>query len=419
MHLSRCDKFNVQAWIKSFIVLFCASFLLSDSNSSNTQILILIAHQSIIPLSICALLNYALITANRSMSYVLFFTITITSVLGLSKTLTGTHSESSLMVLFGVSFYTATLAYLCKSKQITFTSGFISSNPLLLVTGPIATSFKTLSYKSVRSRVKYYFPFVTIGVFLHQIIATPITNTQFLINKTDALSTIIYSLIFEIFVYTNFCGLSLIIYGIFGMLGIKVPLNFKQPFSSRNLIEFWRGWHISISVVLKELFYSPIKKVFGTSAAILGVFLSSALWHGVSINFLLWGLFHSLCFLLSIFLLKYNIKYIPTLVAIIAIPFARLLSSDDNIKRLASKLFFNYTDTSILFRLWGLGNLTKLALLLGAIFIASEWIFKNHKTFRKRNYKFYRLPYVQISLLAMIFLCIHNQGISYAVYGQR
>ena len=91
------------------------------------------------------------------------------------------------------------------------------------------------------------------------------------------MTEILFALIFELFLYANFCGLSLMLYGLFGIVGFKVPLNFKQPFSSSNIIEFWRGWHLSLTAVLKTLFYEPLRKNFPPSIALLGVFLASAM----------------------------------------------------------------------------------------------------------------------------------------------
>jgi D-alanyl-lipoteichoic acid acyltransferase DltB (MBOAT superfamily) len=269
------------------------------------------------------------------------------------------------------------------------------------------------------TRFKYYFPFIILGVFLHQIIATPLTQTRFLIESTDLISTITYGLIFEIFVYSNFCGLSLIIFGIFGILGIRIPLNFRQPFSSKNLLEFWRGWHISFSTALKELFYIPIKRKFGSGVAIFGVFLSSALWHGVSLNFIWWGLFHAICFSLTLILLRSNIKYISTVLLIVTVPFARILSSDDNINRLISKLHFNYNHFDALYRINDLGNHVKISIAFGSIFILLEILFRNKKLFISKNYKFYRTPAVQYGLVILIILFINSNGSIYAVYGQR
>ena len=62
------------------------------------------------------------------------------------------------------------------------------------------------------------------------------------------------------------------LYGLFGIIGYRIPLNFKQPFSSTNIIEFGRGWHLSLSAVLKLMFYKPLRKNFPPSIALLGFF---------------------------------------------------------------------------------------------------------------------------------------------------
>ena len=144
-----------------------------------------------------------------------------------------------------------------------------ASNPILLATGPIALFIKNIRYKSFRKRFKYFFPFILVGVFYYQIIAVPLTESFELIEATDLISSLVFATIFELFVYANFCGLSLIIYGLFGLLGFKVPLNFKQPFSSSNIIDFWKGWHTSLSTVLKSLFYAPLRKKFSSSVAFI------------------------------------------------------------------------------------------------------------------------------------------------------
>jgi D-alanyl-lipoteichoic acid acyltransferase DltB (MBOAT superfamily) len=413
------EKYVIHIWIKSLIILIISYLVISGISPSNFLHIKEIIFYSTASLIIAFILNYLLFKYNQSLTYILFFFITLCSILGLTKTLTGSHSESPSLYIYGISFYTVTLAYLSKVKKLNLASYFIAANPLLLITGPIATSFKVIHSKTLMTRFNYYFPFIILGVFLHQIIATPLTQTRFLIESTDLISTITYGLIFEIFVYSNFCGLSLIIFGIFGILGIRIPLNFRQPFSSKNLLEFWRGWHISFSIVLKELFYIPIKKKFGTGVAIFGVFLSSALWHGVSLNFIWWGLFHAICFSLTLILLRSNIKYISTVLLIVTVPFARILSSDDNINRLISKLHFNYNHFDALYRINDLGNHVKISIAFGSIFILLEILFRNKKLFISKNYKFYRTPAVQYGLVILIILFINSNGSMYAVYGQR
>ena len=225
-----------------------------------------------------------------------------------------------------------------------------------------------------------------------------------------------------IFVYTNFCGLSLIIYGTFGLLGYRVPLNFKQPFSSKNIIEFWRGWHRSLSAVLRILFYLPAKKYVSTPIALFSVYIGSALWHGVTINFLIWGSFHAVCFILTIKLLKFNFSKTATGLMIFAVIFGRILFADSNTDRLFEKFTPSLGDP--LQTIETISSITPLSSFIAigfALFLVmSEFICQNKKYFKTRNYKFLRLKYSQLAMvLIFIFLIGSSSGIDYAAYGQR
>lgn len=361
------------------------------------------------------------IISDKRIAYILFFTITLTSFFGITETLTGSHATSTQPFLFGLSFYTATLAYLIFTKKyLKYTDVIKLSNPLLLATGPIALFIKDYQYRSFSKRFNYYFPYIVIGVFFYQIIAVPLTHTFELINSTDLISALVFASIFELFVYANFCGLSLIIYGLFGIIGYRVPLNFRQPFTSTNVIDFWKGWHTSLSPVLKNLFYLPLRKKYSSSIALLGVYLASAMWHGVTFNFLLWGLFHALMFIVTIYLLKYRIKYLPLLILIIAIVIGRLLFADSQTERLIEKLNFTYNGFHHAFKvLKEIPNSSKAAILLGFSLISIEFFFRNFKNVSKRNYKHLRTP-ISLCLLVIIgILLANNSGVDFAVYGQR
>jgi alginate O-acetyltransferase complex protein AlgI len=226
--------------------------------------------------------------------------------------------------------------------------------------------------------------------------------------------------IFELFVYTNFCGLSLLIYGVCGIIGVRVPLNFRQPFSSTNIVEYWRAWHISLSIVLKSLFYNPAKRFLGTYAAILLVYLASAMWHGVTANFFLWGLFQASIFILTIAFLRKTAFFIPFALMIVGVVIGRALFADSDFGRLLEKLSFRYDGFVVLTDLAALSNTTKFALLLGGLFIVAEAVFQKCKYFKQRNYKFYRIPIVQLVLLIVTLATMYDQsGLNYAVYGQR
>lgn len=359
---------------------------------------------------------------SKHFSYILFFSISITSVLGLTSVLTGSHASGSSYIFYGLSFYTASIAYLNSKNTLELADAIKVSNPIFLFTGPIALFAKPIKYRSIRLRVVYFLPFLVIGFFYFQIVAAPLSAYMFLLHKTDAISSLIFAVIFEIFVYYNFCGLSLVVYSISGMVGYRIPLNFRQPFSATNLVDFWKGWHTSLSTVLKELFYKPAKSRVGSFGALLLVYVSSAIWHGVTFNFILWGLFHAICFYLTVRILKLNIKfrYLITLpLMVFGIIIGRLVFADSNTDRLIEKLYFKGADIAEFGELFAAPQESKIALLFGLILISCELALKKNRFVKKRNYKHLRTPFSQFVLILCIIMLSMNVGGDFAIYGQR
>ena len=402
----------LNSYFAIWVIAAIASYTISES---------LEIGKFLIPLLVVS--SFALLLSKyrfKYVEYLLFFSVSIASLLGLSENLTGFHSESSIVLLFGLSFYSASMAYLIARKKFNYGSILKISNPLLLFTGPIALYFKRISHKSLRKRIEYYVPFILVGFFMFQIVGTPLTKFFFLVNNTDVISSLVFAVIFELFVYFNFCGLSILIYGLFGVIGYHIPLNFNQPFSSGNIVEFWRGWHTSLSQVLKVLFYNPLRKKYSLFFALLGVYLASAMWHGVTFNFLLWGSFHAFFFWLSIKILKINNSFLPLILLPFIIVVGRLIFADSDTDRLLEKLTFSYDGLNA--ASIGLLTVTRhslAALLIGMMIVASEFVFRNAKIMRKRNYKFLRTPFSLLLLCGLGFLLASNVGVDYAVYGQR
>jgi len=124
--------------------------------------------------------------------YLVFFSISATSYLGFTQALTGSHAEASNPFLYGLSFYSASMAfYLTHQTKLNINEAFRFSNPLLLISGPIALFIKKTGKKSLGKRINYYLPFVIIGLFFFQIIGSPLTNFLYLIEKTDLVSVFI------------------------------------------------------------------------------------------------------------------------------------------------------------------------------------------------------------------------------------
>ena len=358
---------------------------------------------------------------NKVFAYFLFFSISLTSLFGITNVMDGSYALSTNPILYGLAFYSAFFAFHIYKKAIDRKFIWIASNPILLITGPIAFSFKSINYIKIKKRVRYYFPFLLIGIVFFKVIATPLTPFFDLINSTNAIEVLVFGIIFELFVYFNFCGLSLVIYSILGILGLKIPLNFKQPFSSRNIVDYWRGWHRSLSHVLKHLFYLPVRKKYSINLAIFIVFLSSALWHGVSVNFILWGAFHALCFIFSVKLLKKDLKLFSLFLMVPAIIVGRIIFSETDLDRLILKLSFSINSPTEIINLFkNIPTLSFLSLLFGTLWVGLEFFLKDYRFFRERSYKFLRIPNVQICLMIIFVLLVGSQtGIEYAVYNQR
>ena len=305
------------------------------------------------------------------------------------------------------------------AKKLNLTDSLKVSNPALLASGPIVLFIRDYRYRSFHSRLNYYLPFFIIGFFFFHIIGVPLVSLFKFIHLTDVISSLLFALIFELFLYANFCGLSLMLYGLFGIIGYRIPLNFKQPFSSTNIIEFWRGWHLSLSAVLKLMFYKPLRKNFPPSIALVGVFLASGLWHGVTINFLIWGGFHALVFLFTIYLLKRNIPFLPTFVLILSVIIGRLIFAEGDTDVLMEKLLFSFEGFSIFNEIVSLPPTTKASLLLGFGIIIVEFFFRNTPIVKKRNYKHLRTPFSLAVILIVTIILINSGGQNFAVYGQR
>jgi D-alanyl-lipoteichoic acid acyltransferase DltB (MBOAT superfamily) len=123
---------------------------------------------------------------------------------------------------------------------------------------------------------------------------------------------------FSFQIYGDFSGYSDIALGTAKLFGFELLSNFRFPYFSRDIAEFWRRWHISLSSWFKDYLYIPLggSKV-GLTKAVRNtfiIFLVSGFWHGASWNFIIWGFLHA-CGFLPLLLTKRNRKYSQEIVA--------------------------------------------------------------------------------------------------------
>ncbi|HJX82474.1 MAG TPA: MBOAT family O-acyltransferase, partial [Candidatus Udaeobacter sp.] len=149
---------------------------------------------------------------------------------------------------------------------------------------------------------------IAIGLFKKFVVA----DTLALIALNDALATqvrttgwmwiILYACTFQI--YFDFSGYTDIALGIARLVGIKLPENFASPYTKPNLTQFWNNWHMTLTQWFRAYFFNPFNRWIRAYKNIpawmmilmgqLATMLLIGLWHGVTINFILWGAWHGL-----------------------------------------------------------------------------------------------------------------------------
>lgn len=114
-----------------------------------------------------------------------------------------------------------------------------------------------------------------------------------------------YMYLYTFYLFFDFAGYSLMAVGVSNMLGIKTPMNFKYPFLSIDIKDFWNRWHITLSTWLRDFVFMRIymfnskKKIFKSrvnsamSAYFINMFLMG-LWHGISVYYLIYGAYHGI-----------------------------------------------------------------------------------------------------------------------------
>jgi len=107
---------------------------------------------------------------------------------------------------------------------------------------------------------------------------------------------VLYAFAFQI--YGDFSGYSDIARGLARLMGFEFVHNFKAPYLSRNPAEFWRNWHISLSVWLRDYLYIPLggnrHGTLSTFRNLMVTMILGGLWHGAGLAYLAWGLFHGI-----------------------------------------------------------------------------------------------------------------------------
>jgi D-alanyl-lipoteichoic acid acyltransferase DltB (MBOAT superfamily) len=151
------------------------------------------------------------------------------------------------------------------------------------------------------------FRLILFGLFVKMAVAdnlAPIVNDVYAdpsaFNSIDIFGAIVF---FSFQIYADFYGYSTIALGAAKLLGIDLIDNFKTPYLSLSINDFWRRWHISLTSWFREYIFIPLGgsrvNTFHWTLNILIIFFVSGLWHGANWTFVVWGLLHGIIYLLE------------------------------------------------------------------------------------------------------------------------
>lgn len=238
----------------------------------------------------------------------------------------------SLMLPVGISFYTfMAIGYIIDvyNEEVDFEPNwgsvglFLSFFPLVL-SGPIERAgnmlpqFRNLersTYDNLVQGLKWmlwgYFMKLCVADRLGVYVDAIFNNIAQHNGTTLAFASILYP--FQ--VYADLGGYSLIAIGVAKCFGLKVIPNFRRPFFSTSMSEFWRRWHMSLIQWITDYIYTPLSfalrnwKIWGIVAALILSFIISGIWHGAAMTFIVWGLIQGIFLSIEALLQKKRTKF--------------------------------------------------------------------------------------------------------------
>lgn len=347
--------FNSIEYFYFFIIVYSIYWVIGIKRTSYQNLLLLIAsyifyawwdYRFLSLIFISSLIDYFLAqmiyTTHKSSLRKIYLTLSLTANLGflaffkyfnffidswihlLSSVGYQVSSTTTLSIILpvGISFYTfQTLSYtidvyqknLKPSKSFINFATFVALFPQL-VAGPIERA-KNLLPQIEQSRVfsketvKQGLSLIIWGLFKKVVVAdslAPLVDKIFLDPSLYNGGTLLLGLFYFTFqIYCDFSGYSDIAIGTAKCFGFSFKSNFNYPYFAKNITEFWRRWHISLSSWFRDYIFIPLggSKVSSIKFIrnILVVFLVSGLWHGSNWTFVFWGLTHALIYFVTRF----------------------------------------------------------------------------------------------------------------------
>lgn len=229
----------------------------------------------------------------------------------------------NIIMPVGISFFTFKLiSYVLeiRNEEIEATQNFIDFATFVcffptIMSGPIdrPSSFipqlqKERSYDA--QQITHGLQQILWGIFKKMVIAdnlAVVVDDAFGNPELTGSTYLLAMLLYPIQMYADFSGYSDMAIGVAKLLGLKVAINFNYPLFAKNIADFWRRWHISLTSWVTDYVYMPLNFNFrkwaktGMCLAIIINFVIVGLWHGANWTFAAYGLYHGLLFIPLIF----------------------------------------------------------------------------------------------------------------------
>ena len=356
----------------------------------------------------------------------------------------------NIILPVGISFYTfQTLSYTIDvyKRKLEPTKDFIAFSAFVcffpqLVAGPIERATNLLPQFFSKRTFEYHkaadgMRQVLWGLFKKVVIADncAVYANQIFNNSADLNgSTLVVGVFFfAIQIYGDFSGYSDIAIGTSRLFGFNLKQNFATPYFSKNIIEFWRRWHISLSKWLTDYVFTPLAlelrhyEKTGIIISIFFTFFLSGLWHGAGWNFIFYGLLHAIYFLITLLVLGHkksfnsNIddKFIPSIkesfsmiLTFALVSFSYIFFRAENLNHALNYIDTIFSETLFKIPYFKNGTNSYQTIIFICLFFCTEWVGRKDK-FAIENLKnqplFFRFI-VYWLLIVIIFLLFKNNG---------
>tara|TARA_B110000003_G_C16614404_1_gene520744 strand:+ start:153 stop:1571 length:1419 start_codon:yes stop_codon:yes gene_type:complete len=337
----------------------------------------------------------------------------------------------NIILPVGISFYTfQTMSYtidiykrkLEPTKDFISFASFVSFFPQL-VAGPIERASNLLPQILKKREFKYEqavqgFRLIIWGMFKKVVIADSLAPTvdNIFSNYQDFGGGMLWlgAIYFAFQIYCDFSGYSDIAIGTAKLFGFEIMSNFKFPYFSRNIGEFWRRWHISLTSWFRDYLYIPLggsqEGKWKSIRNIFIIFLVSGFWHGANWTFIVWGLFHSILFLPS-FILNNNRKYkssvvgenslLPTLKEFIQVVATFLLVTIGWVFFRSETIIDSFKFLSLMISDLSLETSFDSIFLYLMFFIITEFFIRKEERLRE---KYFKHDWIAFSLISILIL---------------